>query len=1009
MQDIRYDLGYLTDPTVFAVGRLPAVSDHDCYLNAAEAAAEATSLRRSLNGLWRFRYSERLSERPIGFEADDFSCADWHEIHVPAHIQLEGYGKPQYVNLQYPWDGHEQLLPPQIPTEYNPVGSYVRYFDVPEGWDGSRVVLTFHGVETAFFCWLNGTLLGYAEDSFTPSHFDITSALHKGENKLAVEVFRFSCASYIEDQDFWRFSGIFRDVELTAQPKAHVLDLFAMPVLDDAYANGTLKAELSLLLPNEAVTLTSELMDSNGKVVDCYSTEAKPQTTLERAIASPSLWSAEQPALYTLRLTLTGKDGQVFEVAQTRIGFRRFEFKNGLMQLNGKRILFRGTNRHEFCMEAGRAITPKHMLADIAALKRNNINAVRTSHYPNQGLWYKLCDEYGIYLIDECNLESHGSWQRPNVTQPEWVVPNDDPAWLPTLIDRATSMQERDKNHPSVLIWSCGNESRGGKDIFEMSEHLRKRDPSRLVHYEGVVHDRRYNATSDIESRMYPPADEIAEYLTAHTDKPFILCEYTHAMGNSCGGMHKYIALEDEFSQYQGGFIWDMVDQAILVTAPNGKPRLAYGGDFGERPTDRDFCGNGIFFADRTPTPKLQEVKYLYQPVRLTPDAQGVTIENRALFQNASAYVLRWQLKRNGEAVQCGVLAPLDVPAGETRHFELPVLTPTLSGEYLLHCGLFLSTAAAWADTDYELMHGEALLATLPEKAPLADTASVISRGDVNIGVRSDHNEMLFSFAEGGICSLRGNDGRELLSTVPALSLFRAPTNNDKGNGDLVSEALWQAASLHAVSVPQAAEVQDGKLHVCYHYDLPLTGGAAVDMCYTALTGGKLRVDMHYHGKQGLPDMAAFGVSLRLPREYCNALYYGLGPAENYSDRKHGASLGLYTTTAQENLTPYLQPQECGNREGVRYLCLTNKEGRGLRVEQVDQPFSASVLPYNAMELFTALHQDELAEPTYTYLNIALKRKGVGGDDSWHAPVHPEYHIPADQPMTFSFVIGILN
>lgn len=1008
MSELRYDLGYLTDPTIYAVGRLPAVSDHEIYLNTAEAEANATSLRTSLNGVWKFHYAPRVEERSQGFYAPDFDCGQWDTIHVPGHIQLQGYDRPQYVNTQYPWDGHEALNAPEIPTQHNPVGSYLRDFELPLNWDGKRVTLTFHGVETAFFCWVNGQLIGYAEDSFTPSHFNITHALRPGMNRLAVEVYRFSTASWIEDQDFWRFSGIFRDVELTALPQAHVRDIFVHTDLDDGFTHAVLRTELSLDLPAEPVTLRAELIDPHGAVVDSYTADAKADMVLERPIQQPLLWSGESPALYTLRLTLLSPDGGEYEAAQTSVGFRRFELKNGLMTLNGKRIIFRGVNRHEFCMEHGRALTERHMREDILTLKRHNINAVRTCHYPNQSLWYKLCDEYGIYMIDEANLESHGSWQKLGKIVPDTALPDDDPAWLPALIDRAASMQERDKNHPSVLIWSCGNESYGGKDIFEMSQHLRQRDPSRLVHYEGVFNDRRFNHTSDIESRMYPPATEVAAFIEAHPEKPFILCEYAHAMGNSCGGLSKYIELEDRYPQYQGGFIWDMVDQALQVTAPNGKPRLAYGGDFGDQPTDRDFCGNGLLFADRRATPKLFETKYLYQDVRLKPDPSGVTVENRMMFTNASRYHLRWRLTRDGEAIQTGVLSTLDVPPGETRRYDLPIAAPSQPGEYVLHCGLYLSQATPWADESYELMHGSAVVAVIPKAQQPIQSNDTLSLGDVNIGIRDDSgNEIMFSHAEGGLCSLRGKDGRELICTVPSLSLYRAPTNNDLKNGNAVDAAIWQVASLYAAP-KTLSHSKAAPFTIRYQYPLPLTDDAAVEVGYTVLRGGKLRVDMQSPGWKNLPNLPAFGLSLRLPGELCNVRYYGYGPWENYVDRKEGAYLGLFETTVRENLTPNLWPQECGNREGVRHLAVTDARGHGLRVEMVDSPLSVSVLPYSAQELSAARHIDELAEPTYTYLDVALCRMGVGGDDTWGAPVLPEYHIPSDKPLTLSFVLSIV-
>ena len=1005
MDHPRYDLGYLADPRAFSIGRMEAYSDHDTYRSSAEADALASSLHMSLNGLWKFSYAERVSDRVQGFYAPDYDVSAWDEIRVPGHIQMQGYGVPQYVNQQYPWDGHEFLRPPMLP-EFNPVGSYVREFEVPAAWADDRIVLTFEGYETALYCWVNGHFIGYTEDGFTPAHFDVTEALVPGKNRVAVELFRFSSATWIQDQDYWRFSGLFRGVTLSAQPRAHVRDLDVQPALDDTFTCGTLSVRAKLDLPEEGALLCAQMLDAQGGVAHAWETPAQEITELSCTVPSPLLWSAEKPNLYTLRVTLRSADGGEYEAASTKFGFRRFELKDGLMLINGKRILLRGANRHEFSAEGGRVVTDEQMVSDVIAFKRNNINAVRTSHYPNSTLWYRLCDEYGLYVIDETNLETHGSWQMLGVENSEWTVPNDDPAWLPALLDRAASMIERDKNHPSIIIWSCGNESWGGKDIFEMSEYMRRRDPSRLVHYEGLFHDRRYNDTSDMESQMYSTAAYIADFIEKHPEKPFILCEYSHAMGNSCGALHKYLELEDRYPQYQGGFIWDFVDQAIYTTAPNGNVRLAWGGDFGDRPCDREFCGNGLLFADRTETPKMQEVKYLYQPVRITPDASGVTLRNDHLFTNLSDFTLRFALLRDGEPVQRGVLSPKVAP-GETKRFDLPVITPTLPGEYVLHCSLHPKKDVRWADAQYPLMHGQAIIAQIKgeEKALLPYE---IVRGDVNIGAHDETFEALFSLAEGGMSSLRREDRRELLCTAPQLSLFRAVTSNDQANGDYKADGFWSMCSLYTRGQFSGMETEGGVLRMRYAHVFPFVPDAKIDVVYTALGGGRVQVEMSWPGKENLPDLSAFGLSLRLPRELCRVRYYGLGPDENYADRRHGAYLGVFETTAQDCLVPYLMPQECGNREGVRWLTVTDGCGRGLKVEMADSPLSVSVLPYSAAQLQDARHIDELPEPTYTYLDVALCRKGVGGDDTWGAPVHPEYHIPSSQPLKLTFVISVL-
>jgi len=1010
MERMIYDPGWLTDPETFAVGRLPAVSDHDTFADAAEAQSGESSLRRSLNGRWRFAYAQTPAQRPFGFEQPGYDCSAWDTVEVPGHIQLQGYGKPQYVNVQYPWDGREALTAPQIPAE-NPVGSYVTAFTVPAGWADKRVTVVLNGVESACFVWVNGVLLGYAEDGFTPSRFDATDALVPGENRLAVEVFRFCSGSWLEDQDFFRFSGIFRTVELRAEPRAHVEDVFVRAVPAQDFATGEWTAELSLALPDEPVTLTAELRDGDGRSVERVSLPAEKTMRVSRTLPSPRLWSAEEPNLYTLLVTLSDARGRVWEVARTETGFRRFEIVNGVMLLNGRRLLLHGVDRHEFGCRAGRALNEEEMLWDIRTLKRSNINAVRTSHYPNQSLWYRLCDRYGIYLMDETNLETHGTWSNQGGASPQTAVPGDHAEWLPACLDRAKSMLERDKNHPSVLFWSCGNESFGGSVIFEMSQFFRRRDPSRVVHYEGIYNDRRYNETSDVESRMYPPAAEVARWLETHADKPYLLCEYSHAMGNSCGGLSEYLALEDRYPQYQGGFIWDWIDQALETRLPGGARGLAYGGDFFDQPNDRWFCGNGLVFADRTPTPKLDEVKYLYQNVRIRPDGRGVTLENRHLFADLTAYRLTWALTGNGETVAGGALEDVAVPPGESRFFPLPLPAMERPGEYALLCELRLKAAAPWAEAGYALMHGQKVIggepaAALPPAPPAA--AYRIVEGGQNVGAQGNAFGALFSLAEGGLVSFGRRGQTPLVNFAPRPSLYRAPTDNDKGSRFPQQTALWRAFSDLAAGEAAGWSAKDGRLNVRCRYRLPALTDAEMDVDYTVLADGRVRVDATLTGAGNLPELAAMGLSFRLPREMRHVRYYGLGPRENETDRRSGAVLGLYETDADRNLTPYLKPQYCGNRTGVRWLELSDGEGRALRVSMADAPLQIAVLPHAQAELAAALHRQELPPPAYTFLDVASARCGVGGDDSWGAPVLPAYRLPAATPLRLSFVLEAL-
>ncbi len=1010
MQPIDLNLGYLTDPQIFAVGCLPAVSDHDTFADTRETQHGQSSLRLKLDGRWKFSYAQNLAQRPEGFEKLGFDCSGWDEIDVPGHIQLQGYGKPQYVNTQYPWDGHENPTPPQIPQRDNPVGSYITNFHTPQAWAGSRITLVFHGVESACFVWVNDVAIGYAEDSFTPSRFDITAALNEGENKLAVQVFRFCSGSWLEDQDFWRFSGIFRSVELRAEPLAHVEDIFIRALPAEDLKTAELTAEISLTLPREPVILQAQLLDGEGREVDCFPVPARERTLLVRTVSSPRLWSAECPELYTLRLTLLNAHGREIEVAQTELGFRRFEIKNSVLQLNGKRLLLHGVNRHEFNAHTGRALSEQDMLWDIQTLKRSNINAVRTSHYPNNSLWYRLCDRYGIYLIDEANLETHGTWMFRGKISSERVLPYDNEVWLPACLDRAHSLLERDKNHPSVLFWSCGNESYGGSVLHAMSQFFRTRDPNRPVHYEGVFHDRRFNDTSDVESQMYTPAAEVAVWLDTHTDKPFILCEYIHAMGNSVGGLSEYLALEDYCARYQGGFIWDWIDQAIEAPLPGGGHGLCYGGDFYDQPTDRNFCGDGLIFADRTPTPKLQEVKFLYQNVRILPDPTGVTLQNRSLFDDLRAYRLTWSLTLNGEPVARGELENVTLPAGERRAFPLPLPPMDQAGEYALLCELCLKNETPWAPAGYAQMHGQAVLQntpTLPAALPRTPETRVV-QGDVNLGVNDDTFETLFGLAEGGPVAFGRAALPSLFNFAPRPSLYRAPLDNDVGNRFPQQTALWRAFSLLAVPVVTGMELSGPAPTLRYRFELLSLTNAALEVDYTALSAGRLRVDAVLIGGENLPDLPALGLSLRLPRELCFVRYYGLGPLENETDRHSGAVLGLYQTTAQENLTPYLKPQACGNRTGVRWAELSDRKGRGLRISMAETPLQVSVLPHSQEELASALHREELPPAAYTYLDVAAARYGVGGDNSWGAPVLPAYRLKANASLRLSFLLEAL-
>lgn len=997
-------LDWLENPEIFQVNRIPAHSSHRFYEKMDEAGmGDDMPLKQELNGPWKFAYAPNPRMRREDFYKMEKTCEDFAEIQVPGHIQMQGYDKKQYVNTMYPWDGQEELYPPNISREYNPVGSYVKYFYAKENLRGKRTFISFQGVETAFYVWLNGEFIGYGEDSFTPSEFEVTDCLTEGENKLAVEVYKRSSASWLEDQDFWRFSGIFREVYLYAVPDIHVRDMFIKGELDNACEQGTLILDMKMEGNVRGSALTVVLKDARQQVIFEDEIRGSRSYLWESRVGKVKTWSAEEPNLYWLEIEVKDGNGCVVEAIREPMGFRRFEMKDGLMYINGKRIIFRGVNRHEFHRDRGRAISSSDMYRDIDFMKQHNINAVRTSHYPNQNLWYRLCDIYGIYLIDETNLETHGSWCKLGICEPSWNVPGSLPQWRKAVLDRAKSMFERDKNHPSILIWSCGNESYAGDNIEAMSKYLHEADDTRLVHYEGVFWNREYDHISDMESRMYAKPDEIEAYLQTNPTKPYISCEYMHAMGNSCGGMKSYTALEDAYEQYQGGFIWDYLDQALIKQDEKGRESLAYGGDFDDRATDYEFCGNGIVFCDGTPTPKAQEVKQLYADVTLQVERGGVTIRNKNNFITTEKYLFTRKVYLDGVMIEheefwCKVppLREEFVPFGEIKA-DWP-------GEYVIEVAAVLGRDELWAKAGHEVSFGQYVFSTEKKSCIPSLPGITIVHGDVNIGVKGENFSVIFSKAEGGMVSLCYR-GEEYITRSPFPTFWRACTDNDRGCRQGYDCAPWMTAGLfRKTSDIDIVEAED-YVQVTFSYLHPALTGVGTKVSYKVLGDGSIHVKASYPGVANLPDIPAFGMEFKLKKRHSQVRYYGNGPMENYADRMEGARLGIYETTAEENLTPYLVPQECGNRTGLRWIEVRDGMGGGLRFMAENQPFEGSVLPVSAYELENAAHQEELPPHTYTWVRILARQMGVGGDDSWGAPVHEEYRIKSNEDLEVAFII----
>lgn len=1008
-----FDYNQVKNPEYFRDNRLDAHSSHRYYQSLEAMEIEEEDFKYSLNGLWKFHYAKNYRSAIQGFEKEEYCCKAWDDIRVPAHIQMEGYDVPQYANVQYPWEGKEYIVPGQIPEEFNPVASYVKYFEVPENMKGKRIFISFHGAESGLAVWLNGEFVGYSEDSFTPSEFELTPYIKDGKNKLAAQVFKWTSSSWCEDQDFFRFSGLYRDVYLYTIPEVHIADLRVRTYLDDTFA----KADLEIKVKASAAGKVRITLSHQEEIVCCQENLLEEDSTFVIKTENPKLWSAEAPNLYDLLLEVMNDNGEVVEVVPQKVGFRRFEMKDNLMTLNGKRIVFKGVNRHEFCSATGRHVKKEDVIKDIMTMKQNNINAIRTSHYPDETMIYELCDEYGLYMIAENNLESHGSWDAPAVYAGDksGVVPMDNPKWLAMMLDRVNSMYQRDKNHPSILIWSCGNESYGGKDIYEMSRFYKKEDPTRLVHYEGVFHDRRYNDTSDMESQMYTSVENIKKFLEKDRTKPFICCEYTHAMGNSCGAMHKYTDLTDTEPKYQGGFIWDYIDQSIYKKDRYGKEFQAYGGDFGERPTDYNFSGNGIAYGgNRDASPKMQEVKFNYQNITAEVSADSVKVINKNLFVSTDIFDCKVTVAKNGKVIHKASLATAVAPLSEET-YVLPLAKEEKPGEYTVTVSFHLKEDKAWAEAGHEVAFGQYVYKIEEPKKTCPEGVKVI-RSTHNIGVRGAHFEVLFSVLNGGLVSYK-YAGKEMIEAIPKPNFWRAPTDNDCGNLMGMRYGQWKLASMYLShkdfrkgpygpsNMPEV-EVNEKSVKVAYTYIMPTTPTSECKLSYEVFGDGRVKTTLTYDPVKELGDMPEFGVIFKFNADYDRVEWYGLGEAETYADRKKGAKLGIYANKVADNIARYMVPQECGAKEEVRWAKVTDRKGRGMLFEMDENngPMMFSALPYTPHEMENAMHPYELPEVHYTVVRVAKDQMGIGGDDSWGARTHEEYLLKTDKKMEFSFV-----
>lgn len=984
---MNVSIKWLETPNVTQVNRKPP------HASLKRSIPEHTAIQ-SLNGVWKGAYSEEQDVSPTlseSFVLNSTDVSDFDDVLVPAHFQTQGYGKNQYTNTAYPWDGQEEVPYGKVWSR-NPHMRYVLDFDLDETLAREQVDLVFHGVESAFYVWLNGEFVGYSTDSFTPSAFDVTSLLKEKGNRLAVLVFQFSSGVWLEDQDFFRFGGIFRNVELQGHGSAYVEDLSVRTRISDTDSTASILVQIA---DHDAQSFALRLFDPAGSLMFSQTVESR---SIKLTLDDFHPWSAERPDLYTLEIDVLDADGQIAETIHQNVGIRSIEIKDGIMLLNGKRLMLHGVNRHEFSYGKGRVQTPEEIEADLILMKQNNINAIRTSHYPNQDALYDLADQYGLYVMDEANLETHGTWQAGFTEEPTNPLPGDSPEWRKPVLERAQAMYERDKNHPSILIWSLGNESWYGDNLLEEAAWLRLADPDRPVHYESCFRNEDYSGCTDIISRMYASPAEIESILLSKPEKPVILCEYVHAMGNSLGGMFRYAQLET-YRQYQGGFIWDFADQA-MPTEKNGVSMIGYGGDFGDFPNNGSFSGNGILFADHTPSAKMQEVKALYAPIRIVPNETGVDILNNNLFENTNGYRFIATQKVRDQIVG---QTEFEVRIEPGRHRHIPLNWEQYQGESVLTVSAILKNDQPWAKAGHEVSFGQHVLSGLRHSTLLGKGMKFV-QGKEYFGAEFENVRFLFS--QKGLVSMKSGD-QEWLQAMPRPVFAHAWTDNDRGSDFDQGSAIWYSASLFSRAISREIQIDEelGYAQITYEIGLPYPlNNNKCTLTYLVSAPGILGVKLEMSPSRYLPDLPVFGMEFKLPKAADHFQYYGYGPMENYCDRSVGARLDVFEDTASNNVQPYLRPQETGNRTGVRDLTLFDHDEK-IRFSRIAQPLEVSVLPYSFEQLEEADHQEELGFSTGTYVRIASEHMGVGGIDSWMTPTDPRDRLSASKYRMVNFMI----
>ena len=1019
------DTPYWEQPEVYAINKLPARASLTPYKNT-EAASERkpSELVLSLNGEWNFRWAAQPDEAPEGFWAEGYDDSTWDTMPVPGNWEIEGYGYPIYTNVNYPHPND----PPHVPLYDNPTGCYRKSFTLPEGWDSRRTILHFESGLAAMYIWVNGSEVGYSEGTKTAVEFDITPYLRKGDNTIAIKGLRWSDGSYLEDQDFWRLSGFDRGIKLYSVDHIRIGDVHVVADLDETYANGLYNALVTLQNTNDKpfkgvieVSLLKTRYDYATREQRCdkaiamfskgITVEAGSNLDIDfsRKLANIGTWSHERPTLYTTLVTLKDLKGNIIECTACNTGFRKVEIKDGILLLNGKPLLINGVNIHEHNPATGHVVNTELMIKDIDLMKQHNINAVRTSHYPQPTEWYDLCDIHGILLVDEANIECHGCGTGWHDSYPDFH-PSHREEWKGTHHDRVRSMVERDKNHPSVIIWSMGNESSDGEVYGEMYDWIHKRDKTRPVQLEqgyGGEH-------TDIICPMYSPFSELERYASRTLTKPFILCEYAHAMGNSTGNLREFYDIINSSPHLQGGFIWDWVDQGIDAKGRDGRHYWAYGGDFGAYmyTHDENFCCNGLVLPDRTPHPGLMEVKKVYQDIEFEYSDGKLRIKNNFNFNDLSQYSFSYTLHREGEIVEQEALQNIQCAAGESVEIELTLPAMDNGKEYTLN----IAASAMMQDLVNPGTVQTRVIATeqfvlQPYNFTYAQPVGSIEidEGDGWLAAYAGGCGVLFNTKTGGLARYVSAE-RDLMLQLPEPWFWRAPTDNDWGAGFQRTANVWRTNRRKALGA--TVEKHDDRVVVTGKYYL-VDAPSEYTLTYTFMADGALKVEAEWK-RQGeyVPELPRFGMRMIFPQNYTHLTFYGRGPWENYSDRNESSFIGLYEQSTSEQLFPYVRPQESGNKSDVRYVELRNDLGIGVRIEGL-QPLNISAMPYRSEDLDPGLtkkqmHYSDIEPRREVVLHIDLAQRGLGGDDSWGAQPHDKYRLTAES-YSYGYIIRPIN